>query len=102
MYSFQDIVAWHRPRIDVLVHSGVDLLALETFPSSQEAYHVIKFINEEYKDTKLWISFQSKASEKNVNNITRGNIKLLLTLVNSWMYLRRARAYTLLVMNFLY
>ena len=33
IFSSKDLVEWHRPRLQILVDSGVDLLAVETFPA---------------------------------------------------------------------
>ncbi len=35
--SVADLVAWHRPRLEVLAGAGPDLLALETIPDADEA-----------------------------------------------------------------
>ena len=31
--SLQELMDWHRPRIDALLQAGVDILALETIPA---------------------------------------------------------------------
>jgi homocysteine S-methyltransferase len=53
------IKEWHKPRIHQLIESGVDLLAIETFPSQKEAEVVIEVLND-YPDIKCWVSFACK------------------------------------------
>lgn len=31
--SLQELMDWHRPRIDALLQAGVDILAMETIPA---------------------------------------------------------------------
>lgn len=55
---------WHRPRIDALVESGVDLLALETIPCRIEAEMLVELIRE-YPDLKAWLSFSCNVRKTN-------------------------------------
>ncbi|CAH2267340.1 jg27523 [Pararge aegeria aegeria] len=50
---------WHKPRIDTLVSSGVDLLAIETIPCKKEAM-VLTNMLKKYPSVKAWISFSCK------------------------------------------
>lgn len=48
--------AFHRPRIQALLEAGVDLLALETIPSRQEARALLELLGE-WPDARAWMSF---------------------------------------------
>lgn len=50
---------WHKPRIETLVKSGVDLLAFETIPCLKEALVLINMLKE-FPNMKAWISFSCK------------------------------------------
>ncbi|MCF4121141.1 homocysteine S-methyltransferase [Antribacter sp. KLBMP9083] len=43
--SVADLAAWHRPRLEVLVDAGPDLLALETIPDMDEAEALMTVIS---------------------------------------------------------
>jgi homocysteine S-methyltransferase len=43
--SVADLVAWHRPRLEVLAGAGPDLLALETIPDTDEAEALVAAIS---------------------------------------------------------
>ena len=62
----KDIIDWHRPRINALIESGVDFIALETFPAASEALYVIKLLKE-YPSTKFWITFSCKVRFDNLS-----------------------------------
>jgi homocysteine S-methyltransferase len=47
---------FHRERMRVLVEQGVDVLAIETFPSFAEAQAVLELLSE-FPNTKAWFSF---------------------------------------------
>ncbi|XP_045777496.1 homocysteine S-methyltransferase 2-like [Maniola jurtina] len=55
----QTLYEWHKPRMDILVSSGVDLLAIETIPCKTEAFVLAEMLKE-YPDVKAWISFSCK------------------------------------------
>ncbi|OPJ62912.1 homocysteine S-methyltransferase [Clostridium oryzae] len=57
--SCDDLIDFHRPRINILIEEGVDILACETFPSLEEAKAIVKLL-EEFPDTYCWISFTGK------------------------------------------
>lgn len=54
-----ELIAWHRPRLDVLAHSGADLLACETIPCLDEALALAQLLRE-YPGTPAWISFSCR------------------------------------------
>ncbi|XP_026464856.1 homocysteine S-methyltransferase 3-like [Ctenocephalides felis] len=56
----EELQAWHRPQIEVLLNAGVDGLAIETIPCQIEAEAVIDLIINEHPGTKAWLSFQCK------------------------------------------
>ena len=51
-----DLLAWHRPRWQILAQSGADLLACETIPSLAEA-KALRQLLLETPDVPAWLSF---------------------------------------------
>ncbi|KAK0183356.1 hypothetical protein PV327_001406 [Microctonus hyperodae] len=47
---------WHRPRINTLIDSGINLLAIETIPCAEEAEAIIELLKE-FPNVKAWLSF---------------------------------------------
>ncbi|CAK9832854.1 Homocysteine S-methyltransferase 1 [Anthophora retusa] len=66
--SRETMIQWHRSRINALVNSGIDLLALETIPCYQEAEALVQLLRE-YPSIKAWLSF---SCERNSENIVDG------------------------------
>lgn len=50
-----ELVAWHRPRMEVLAGAGADLLALETVPDAEEAAALVLVLGE--IGVPAWLSF---------------------------------------------
>jgi homocysteine S-methyltransferase len=50
---------FHRPRLEELAAAGVDLFALETFPSAEEARIVLGLL-EEWPGLGAWVSFSAR------------------------------------------
>lgn len=50
---------WHRPRFEVLAHSGADLLACETIPCLVEAQALVTLLHE-FPDMPVWLSFSCR------------------------------------------
>lgn len=48
---------FHRPRIQILLNQGVDLLALETIPNRLEAQALNELLAEEFPEAEVYISF---------------------------------------------
>lgn len=57
--SKQDLMDWHRPRIQTLLAAGVDLLALETIPAQVEGEALVQLLKE-FPAHKAWLSFSCK------------------------------------------
>lgn len=57
--SINDLKAWHKPRIDILMEAGVDLLAIETIPCLAEALAIIDII-EDIPGCRGWVTFSCK------------------------------------------
>ncbi|KAL5276229.1 hypothetical protein ACFFRR_001823 [Megaselia abdita] len=55
-----EIIKWHRTRIEACIEAGVDALAVETIPCQMEAEAVVDLLCDEFPDTKFWVSFQCK------------------------------------------
>ncbi|WP_327086033.1 homocysteine S-methyltransferase [Nonomuraea sp. NBC_01738] len=56
------LLAWHRPRWEILAAAGPDLLAVETIPSCPEARALARLL-EETPGVKAWISFSCRDDE---------------------------------------
>lgn len=57
--SRQALIDWHRPRIQMLLDAGVDLLALETIPCIEEAEALLELLRE-YPRARAWLSFSCR------------------------------------------
>ena len=44
--SMDSIVEWHKPRLEILINSGVDLLAIETIPCAREAEALVGLLKQ--------------------------------------------------------
>lgn len=55
----EDLILWHRPRIEALIQEKVDLLAIETIPSIIEAKAICQVLRE-HKQIKAWLSFSCR------------------------------------------
>lgn len=59
-----ELAAFHRPRLDVLVSAGADLLACETLPCLREAMVLARLL-EAHPAMTAWISFSCRDGERN-------------------------------------
>ncbi len=57
--TVQQLIDWHRPRLEILATSGADLLACETIPSLIEAEALVKLFAE-FRDVPAWLSFSCR------------------------------------------
>ncbi|MEV4105207.1 homocysteine S-methyltransferase [Nonomuraea sp. NPDC049649] len=57
------LVAWHRPRWELLAASEADLLACETIPSFAEARALARLLDET-PSVKVWVSFSCRDSAR--------------------------------------
>jgi homocysteine S-methyltransferase len=57
--TIEALMSFHRERMDVLLTSGVDMLACETIPCKEEAIALILLLKE-FPKAKAWISFSCK------------------------------------------
>ncbi|GAB4496647.1 MAG: homocysteine S-methyltransferase [Anaerolineales bacterium] len=60
--SEDELIAFHRPRIEALIASGADLLACETIPCGIEAQALIRLLAE-FPNTFAWFTFTAKDGE---------------------------------------
>ena len=58
----KELIDFHRPRVEALIGSGVDLLACETIPNFVEAQALIKLLIE-FPNTSAWFTFTAKDGE---------------------------------------
>ncbi|XP_014208211.1 uncharacterized protein LOC106639218 [Copidosoma floridanum] len=63
--SMDDIVEWHKPRLETLVANGIDLLAIETIPCAKEAEALVELLKQ-YPNVKTWLSFSCKQDGKSI------------------------------------
>ncbi len=61
-----ELIDFHRPRVEALIHSGADILACETIPCLMEAKAIVRLL-EEFPETYAWISFSAK-DELHISN----------------------------------
>ncbi len=54
--TVQQLIDWHRPRLEILADSGADLLACETVPCLAEAEALARLLGE-FPATCAWLSF---------------------------------------------
>lgn len=57
--SVPELIAWHRPRLEILASSGADLLACETVPCLAEGEALAKLLGE-FAATPAWLSFSCR------------------------------------------
>ena len=57
--SVRQLMDWHRPRLEVLLDAGPDLLALETIPCPEEAEALARLL-EDYPAARAWLSFSCR------------------------------------------
>ncbi|MBK8420068.1 homocysteine S-methyltransferase [Candidatus Villigracilis saccharophilus] len=58
----QELIDFHRPRVEALIASGADLLACETIPCLIEAQALVKLLSE-FPNTFAWFCFSAKDDE---------------------------------------
>lgn len=61
MVSRQELIDWHKPRIQALLDAGVDCLALETIPCKEEAEALLELL-QEFPHARAWLSFSCQGS----------------------------------------
>ncbi|HYJ60237.1 MAG TPA: homocysteine S-methyltransferase [Actinomycetota bacterium] len=54
-----ELAAWHRPRLEVLVAAGADLLAVETIPSIVEAEAIVALLGQ-VPEARAWVAFSCR------------------------------------------
>lgn len=64
--SEDELIAFHRPRVEALIASGADLLACETIPCGIEARALIRLLAE-FPNTFAWFTFTAKDG-KHISN----------------------------------
>ena len=62
--SDRELAEFHRPRLEVLMHAGADLLACETFPCLREALVIVRLL-EQSPQLSAWISFACRDGSSN-------------------------------------
>lgn len=55
----EQLIDWHRPRVEALLKGGVDVLAFETIPAQKEADALVKLLRE-FPSARAWMSFSCK------------------------------------------
>jgi len=74
--TWDEVAAFHRERLDVLVKAGADLLALETIPSLKEA-EILLGLLKLYPDQTAWLSYSCR-DEQHISHgeLLRAGIEL--------------------------
>lgn len=62
--SLEDLKAFHRPRIQLLLDEGVDLLALETIPNSLEIEALLALLAEEFPEAQAYLSLTIQKDDR--------------------------------------
>lgn len=75
--SEDELIAFHRPRIEALIASGADILACETIPCGIEAQALIRLLAE-FPNTFAWFTFTAKDGEHISNGERIANIAAFL------------------------
>src|SRR5262249_54192677 len=57
--SVDELMDFHRPRMEMLAHSGADLLACETIPCLVEAEALVRLLAD-YPEVPAWLSFSCR------------------------------------------
>lgn len=57
--TLEELVAFHRPRVEALLEAGADLLACETVPCRIEAEALVRLL-EQYPEAPFWLSFSCR------------------------------------------
>ena len=55
----EQLIEFHRPRMEALIEAGADMLACETIPTPTEARALVKLLGE-FKGMSAWISFSCR------------------------------------------
>lgn len=58
----QELIDFHRPRMQALIAAGADILACETIPCLIEAQAIVKLL-QEFPGTYAWLSFSARDEE---------------------------------------
>jgi homocysteine S-methyltransferase len=61
--SVEELVAFHQPRLDVLLEAGPDLLAVETIPSIREAEAIVTVL-ERNPEALAWVAFSCRDADR--------------------------------------
>lgn len=61
-----ELIAFHRPRVEALIASGADLLACETIPCGIEARALVRLLAE-FPDTLAWFTFTAQ-DDRHISN----------------------------------
>lgn len=75
----EELKDFHRPRIQILLDKGVDLLALETMPNITEAQALVELLAQEFPQAQAYMSFTSQDG-KSISDGT--SIKAVADLLN--------------------
>ncbi|CAB3381337.1 Hypothetical predicted protein [Cloeon dipterum] len=62
--TLEQLIDWHRPRIQALDEAGLKVLAVETIPSLLEARAVSHLLKVEFPHLRFWLSFSCKDGER--------------------------------------
>lgn len=61
--SVEELVAFHQPRLEVLLAAAPDVLAVETIPSIQEAEAIVTVLDR-YPEALAWVAFSCRDDDR--------------------------------------
>lgn len=62
--TLQELKDFHRPRIQLFLEQGVDMLALETIPNALEVQALTELLSEEFPQVEAYMSFTAQETGK--------------------------------------
>src|SRR5207247_8998959 len=61
--TVEELIAFHRPRMEVLLEAEPDLLAIETIPSGIETEAIVKLLDH-LPEARAWMTFSCRDAER--------------------------------------
>ena len=68
--TIDELKDFHRERLQVLIHTNPDFLAIETIPEITEARAILELLNEAHSEIPFWLSFSCRSE----NEISSGEL----------------------------
>ena len=91
----QELMEFHKPRIDCLVEASCDLLAIETIPCYKEAASIMNLLKTYYPDVKAWLTFSCKVCHKQKSSILKFILNFILRIQSIFLMVKPLKAFTI-------